>query len=386
MRKRDPSDVLMLQRAGFDSLSAADQRSYMLIQKKLRDHPFLQQSFSRKELGKVYEALNIDDPLFYVPNYTESGEDEYFYDPVSEYAERYWRFCRDIWESLEDEPEEPAEYLNEKIAYIAELYRKEYSVFLKNYCIAKAIQYMCNIYGIRCDLYSDRNGALYAGYIMGGTENAKKNSKPDPFGLVRSEKRLDEVIAPVVKYLDSRGYSYKINDVVPFERILKVIDENVLLQFNYLQIFDSFIIKAFITPGYKRKFIGDLEQEYIFLPGKLEGSLCWQTDYRMSQGTDYLMNKLSPFLPEGGLPEEISMQLKEFKEMLKNAKECFETGNHEELAELCDKTLEELMKLDDMCEKHGLNIAFTGNSYDEFRDLVMRIDKLDDESDEQEQK
>ncbi|MBQ2086411.1 MAG: hypothetical protein II464_09090 [Oscillospiraceae bacterium] len=381
MKNRGPSDIPMLQRTGYDSLGSEDRRLYLQIQKRLRDHPYLQQSFDSREMERVYDALNTDDPLFYVPNYHPGEEDTFLYVPSSVCADRYGFFLRDIWEVLEDDPEDLAGYLNGRISIVTDIFNK-YSLFLKDYCLAKAIQYMCNLYGIKCELFRGEDGAMYVGYIMGTDGRREEKKTSDPFGMKKAVSRLDEVTAPVIRYLESRGYEYTVKSVVPFERILKVTDENVLLQFRYLAIFDRFIIDAHITPRYREKFKGELEKRYHFEPSKLQGALCWETEFELSMGEDALMDKLYPFLPEGGLPEEISDQLEEFKNKLRKAEESYERGDLFELAVLRDETLEELMKLDDLCESIGLGQEFVGKAPGEFYDLVMKIEGLPDDDNE----
>ena len=382
MTNRKAFDLMTLQRSGFNSLDEADRRSYMTIQKQLREEPFWSRTFMRSEMGRVYSALMIDDPLFYVPGYRPDGEEEFFYDPVREYAGLYWMFLRRIYDELEDEPRDLADSIGRMIPFIADLYRREYSEFLDDCCIAKGIQYMCNLYGIECDLYSDEKGALYAGYAVDEkifvTEPISTSS--DLLGFKMMNTRFIEAMAPVLDYLERRGYSYSVGGRTIYSRTVDLTGEGVIIEFKYRAYFDSCIVKVFIHPRLKEKFRGELEKKYMFGPGDLDNAICWEKDFSFAEGAGSVAEALMPFLPEWGLPQKIADQLEVFKLKLKAAKECYESEDREELAELIDETTREMIRLDDMCEAEKISEVAIGKSPAEFYDLVMKIEN--DQEDE----
>lgn len=387
MTDRKAFDLKTLQRTGFNSLEEEDQGSYMRIQKQLRENPFWSRTFMRSEMSRVYTALIIDDPLFYVPGFDSEGKEEFFYDPVSEYAGLYWMFLRRIYDELEDEPEDLADSIRKKITLIADIYRREYSEFLDECCIAKGIQYMCNLYGIECDLYSDGKGALYAGYVIDEKVFVTEpiSTSDDLLMFKKMSTRFIEAVAPVLDYLERRGYSYSVGGKTVYSRTITLTGEGVIIEFTYLASFDSCIVRAFIRPRLKEKFTGEMEKKYLFRDGDIENTLCWEKDYNFADGADCVAEALMPFLPEWGLPPKIADQLEIFKLKLKAAKECYESSEREDLERLIDETTYEMIKLDDMCEAEGISEVFVGKSPAEFYDLVMKIENEQEDGEQEDE-
>ena len=333
-----------------EKLSVQEKESYFGISTLMRDNNFMKQEFGRQEMEKVYDLLNTCDPVFYAPHFRESSGDTYEFDPVREYQAVYRHFLLTIFDFTDMDDSDVAGSISRATDKIVGFFENQFEGMLEPYCIAKGIQYYCNIYGIRCALIRTEDGVMYA-------LSELDQEKTDKYGVKTTEDRLNGIVGAVIAYLDEKQYRYEVLNTTFMDRTLKITGEGVILRFSYLVYTDSCIVRAILHRNLRGKFGDDV----YFSEGSDGKTIRWESSFDMKDGLDSLMRGIAPFLPEGGMPAEVAAQTDTLRKTVAEAETAYSTGDQERLNELINRAGDENEKLDSLCEQCGFPYEYVGN-------------------------
>ena len=342
-------DPVRMQDPGPDQLDGSDMELYMSISRTLREEAFDYINFSREKMERVYDLLNTCDPMFYLPAFNNDNAIIYSYDPMTEYTAVYRNFLMRIYGDAEMDDSDMAASMGRNVDMIARLYEDDFRTMLRPCCVAKGIQYSCNIFGIRCTLINGKDGAMYA-------VSELEEDRTDEFGIARTERVLDEIVGAVAGYLNEREYQYDVLNTTFMDRLVQVKNEGVAYRFRYLAYTDMCIVRVIMHRSLRERY----EKDFLILDTEDRRNIYWEKGFSMKDGIPALMKGIDPFLPEGGMPEEVTAQLNVLRKIVNAAEKAYDDEDTEQLNRLIEMAGDENEKLDDLCEKTGFPYEYVG--------------------------
>ena len=373
MRERcwDPYDPERLQDPPQDILSGDRREIYLSIGRSMRENSFTKCQYIRTDMERVYDLLNTCDPVFYAPHFRESLDRVYVYDPIVEFQPVYRHFLLSIHDLTDMDDADVAGSISRNTEKIVSIFEKNFKELLEPYCLAKGIQYYCNIFGIRCSLIDAGNGVMYA-------LSEIDEEQTDRFGLVRTENRLNDVVGAVTDYLEKRQYEYEILNTTFMSRTITIQSEGTAFHFSYRDYFDNCLVRVIL-----RRSLRDRFGEDVYFYDSAEGkNIIWEKEFSLTEGTDGLMKGIEQFLPEGGMPEQVSAQVDVMRKTVSAAEEAYAGDDQEELNALINRAGDENEELDRLCEQYGFPYEYVGNVPYRFYTLLKEMGLFNEEGED----